>query len=102
MPLPVFHLVLVLRLLPTMRMLVHLLYCSAHNALLASGHLQLPAGNLTCVEDSHPAHHEVPRADRLLLQHAPEMSTQEEEHDYGTCSMQGSMTNSMALSHCAH
>lgn len=46
-----------------MRMLVHVLHCSAHNALLASGHLQLPAGNLAGVEDSHPAHHEVPCAD---------------------------------------
>lgn len=39
MSLPVFHLVLVLRLLPAMRVLVHVLHCSAHNALLASGHL---------------------------------------------------------------
>ena len=62
MSVPVFHLMFISGLLPAVRVLVHVLNCSAHNALPASGHLQLPASHLAGVEDSHPPHHEMPCA----------------------------------------
>ena len=62
MSLSIFHLMFIPGLLPAVRVLVHVLHCPAHNTLLAGGHLQLPAGHLAGVEDSHPAHHEMPCA----------------------------------------
>lgn len=66
MPLPL-QLLLGPVLLPAVGILLHGLHGPAHYALLAGGHLQLPAGNLAGVENRHPSHHEVPSADRLLL-----------------------------------
>ena len=49
-------------------MILHILHSAADNALSACCNLQLPAGHLPGIELKHPAHHEMPRTGRLLLQ----------------------------------